>query len=87
MTVHGRIIAAWPALMKRKTAAEYLDMSEAAFEREMLAGRLPMPVVVGGREHWRRDAIDKALDLLSGSTVQDSGEPEYRKELMARYGS
>lgn len=27
-----------PALMLRKTAARYLDMSEAAFEREVIVG-------------------------------------------------
>jgi|APMI01.1.fsa_nt_gi hypothetical protein len=56
----------WPALMKRKTAAEYLDMSEAAFEREVAGGRLPTSIMVGGREHWRKDALDSAIARLSG---------------------
>jgi hypothetical protein len=43
-------MTAWPAMMKRKTAAAYCDMSEAAFEREILAGRLPGGVTFGGRE-------------------------------------
>jgi len=71
----------WPTLMKRRTAAEYLDMSEAAFEREILAGRLPASFLIGGREHWRKDAIDAALDRLGGSAT-----PSYRKELQERYG-
>lgn len=29
-----------PRMMKRKTAAQYCDLSEAAFEREIIAGRL-----------------------------------------------
>lgn len=61
----------WPALMKRKTAAEYLDISEAAFEREIIAGRLPAAFLIGGRDHWRKDALDKALAVLSGESVDD----------------
>lgn len=40
----------WPAMMKRKTAAEYADLSEAAFVREVAAGRLPPAIIFGGRE-------------------------------------
>lgn len=74
--------ARWPRMMKRKTAAEYLDMTEAAFEREIVAGRLPAGVMLGGREHWRQDAIDAALDRLSGT----SDEPEWQKEWREKYG-
>lgn len=70
---------AWPALMRRKTAATYLDMSEAAFEREVLAGRLPQPETWGGRDHWRKEAIDAAIN------PQHHGEPEWRKRLRSRY--
>jgi predicted DNA-binding transcriptional regulator AlpA len=71
-------------MMKRKTAAEYLDMSEAAFEREVISGRMPPPCKIGGREHWRKDAIDKALDMLTGQREDDV--PEYRRRLRERYG-
>jgi len=74
-------IPAWPAMMKRKTAAAYLDMSEAAFEREILIGRMPTSVMVGGREHWRKDAIDAAISALDGG-----GEPDWKRELRDRYG-
>lgn len=73
----------WPQMMKRKTAASYLDMSEAAFEREVFAGRLPQSVTIGGREHWRKDAIDKALEALSGGQAM----PEWQREFEARYGT
>lgn len=66
----------WPAMMKRKTAAEYADLSEAAFVREVAAGRLPPAIIFGGREHWRKEAIDKALDLLSGENI-DQAEEEF----------
>lgn len=61
----------WPAMMKRATAAEYCDMAEAAFLREVAAGRLPPPVSFGGRDHWRREAIDKALAVLCGERHDD----------------
>ena len=72
----------WPALMLRKTASAYLDMSEASFVREVEEGRMPAAIKVGGRPHWRRDAIDKAIDRLTGS----ADEPDYRRELRQRYG-
>jgi hypothetical protein len=74
--------ARWPIMMKRKTAAEYVDMTEAAFEREIVAGRLPAGVMFGGREHWRKDAIDAAIDRLSGS----SDEPDWQREWREKYG-
>lgn len=73
----------WPAMMKRRTAAEYCELSEAAFEREIIAGRLPVSVIFGGRPHWRKDAIDAALARLTG----DDSVPEYRRKLQDRYGS
>lgn len=74
--------ARWPHMMKRKTAAEYCDLSEAAFEREVLAGRLPCAIKLGERDHWLRPALDKALARLAGET----DEPAYRRELRGRYG-
>ncbi len=61
----------WPAMMKRATAAAYLDMSEAAFQREVASGRLPCAVSLGGRPHWRKLALDKAMDLLTGERASD----------------
>lgn len=74
--------ARWPAMMTRKTAAEYCDLSEPAFEREVAAGRLPIGVNFGGREHWRKAALDKALDVLTGDAVM----PTYRQKLHQRAG-
>lgn len=74
--------ARWPALMRAKTAAEYVDMSLAAFLREVAIGRLPQPFIFGGRDHWRKDAIDKALDGMTA----DATMPDYRKRLMERCG-
>tara|TARA_R110000824_G_scaffold138933_3_gene303864 strand:+ start:711 stop:923 length:213 start_codon:yes stop_codon:yes gene_type:complete len=57
--------------MLRRTAAAYCDVSEAAFEREVAVGRLPQPVIFGGKEHWDRRAIEAAIDALTGGSVKD----------------
>ncbi len=71
----------WPAMMKRATAAQYCDISIASFEREIVAGRLPAGVIFGGREHWHREALDRALLAIAGADT-DSIEEELRR----RYG-
>jgi predicted DNA-binding transcriptional regulator AlpA len=72
--------------MKRNTAAAYLDLSVNSLLREVRAGRLPQPISIGGRDHWRKDALDKAIDNLDGLQNADSGEPAALKELRKRYG-
>lgn len=56
----------WPAMLKRRTAAAYCDLSPAEFEREVNAGTLPLPVKLGNSEHWSRRKLDEALDALNG---------------------
>lgn len=56
----------WPRMMRRQTAALYCDLSIAEFEREVLNGRLPLPVKLGNSEHWSRIAIDETLGRLTG---------------------
>ena len=73
----------WPQSMKRKTAAAYMDMTEAAFEREVAAGRLPGPFMFGNREHWHKPDLDAALARIAGG-VED--EPEYLRKHRERYG-
>ena len=74
--------ARWPHMMKADTAAQYCDMARSAFIGEVANGRLPVPVSLGGRDHWFRPALDKALAILAG----EADIPEYRKELIERYG-
>lgn len=71
----------WPRMMRKATAARYCDLSEAAFEREINAGRLPCPVKLGNREHWCRNALDKALDRITGAEPL----PDYLRDFEARY--
>jgi hypothetical protein len=61
----------WPAMMRRATAAAYLDISERSFIGEIAAGRLPSGIILGGREHWRKDAIDAAIENLNVQQVPE----------------
>lgn len=56
----------WPRMMRRQTAAQYCDLTAAAFEREVACGRLPMPIMLGNCEHWDRVAIDEELNRIGG---------------------
>jgi hypothetical protein len=69
----ARTVPDWPRMMKRGLAALYCDLASAAFEREVAAGRLPSPVLLGGEEHWCRRDLDQALDNLTGA-----GAPDWR---------
>ena len=58
-------------MMRRAKAAAYLDITEAAFEREINAGRLPMPVMLGGHERWSKTQMDDAIDRITGEAIPD----------------
>jgi excisionase family DNA binding protein len=73
----------WPGAMTRKTLATYLDMSEAAVEREVVAGRLPHGFMLGNRMHWSRADVDAALARIIG---EDDPAREAEREFWARGG-
>ena len=68
MTAHTRIerIPHWPQMMTRKLAADYCCLSESQFEREIIDGRLPNPVKLGGRDHWHKPTLDTHLERIAG---------------------
>ncbi|MGV7119620.1 hypothetical protein [Sphingopyxis sp. 550A] len=70
----------WPQMMTRKLAADYCCLSEAQFQREIIDGRLPDPVVLGGVDHWHRPTLDRHLEMIAGA-VSDwrSRSPMYAK--------
>lgn len=72
--------ARWPHMLKVETAAAYCDLSRSAFLGEVANGRLPSPVNLGGRDHWFRPALDKALAIIAGDAL-----PDYEREFM-QYG-
>ena len=59
----------WPRMMKLRTAAQYCDLMPAAFTREVASGRLPLPVALGGEDHWDREALDADLSRISGAVT------------------
>lgn len=58
-----------PRMMTRARAAHYCDLTEAEFEREVAAGRLPSPVMLGKKPHWSRVELDQTLDRLEGGVA------------------
>lgn len=54
----------WPEMMRQRTAAAYLDLSESAFIREVYRGTLPYPVTLGGRQSWSRKELDASIAKL-----------------------
>ena len=54
----------WPEMMRRRTAAAYLDLTESAFIQEVGRNTLPPPILLGGRKSWSRQQIDRAIAKL-----------------------
>jgi len=71
----------WPQMMTKKTALAYLDIGETAFDREIAAARLPDGVLFGGRLHWYRDALDKALAVIAGEMPEDAAIARFRERI------
>lgn len=66
-------------MMRRALAAKYCDLTVPQFEGEVADGRLPVPVTLGGSEHWSKVQLDRALAVLSGEAANDwrAGSPLY----------
>lgn len=65
----------WPRTMKRGTAAAYCDLTPTDFDREVTAGKLPLPFILGKDEHWSRVQLDEYLASLAGE-----GGSDWRRE-------
>ena len=63
-----------PYGMGRETAAAYVDLSPATFDKLVKEGKMPAPVRVGVRKIWLRDELEAALKGLRLS-ADDSGNP------------
>lgn len=85
MSAAARIIARWPEMMLQRDAADYCSLSIAAFDREVYAGRLPRPILLGGKEHWRKSVIDRALDVMTGDAAIMGNEASYRRKTRERH--
>lgn len=49
----------WPPNMGIKKACDYLDVGETKFREAVKAGEIPEPFLLGGKQHWRRDDLDR----------------------------
>ena len=52
----------WPGAMRLQTAARYVDMSPHEFEREVVAGTMPLPIALVAGDRWLRIRLDKAIE-------------------------
>lgn len=71
------IKARWGGLLDTDDLCEYLACSRPTLKKEIALGRIPHPIRHGGRDKWRKEDIDRALDNLTGGNV-----PEYRKRFL-----
>jgi hypothetical protein len=62
-----------PRLLSRLQAAAYCNISPNTFSGWVRSGRLPPPLP--GTTRWDLNAIDAALDALSGLTIKTEGVP------------
>jgi hypothetical protein len=58
-------------MMRRATAAAYLDLSVPVFERAVSGGEIPLPVLFAGKESWCKQQIDNVMDKLGTEPVVD----------------
>ena len=71
--------ARWPALLDRQALAEYLSCSVPMLDREVARCNIPPPVRFAGRDKWRKEDIDRALDRLTGGGTVAPWEQRLQK--------
>lgn len=71
--------ARWGGLLDTEDLCEYLKCSRPTLSKEIARGSIPAPVRWGGRDKWRKEDIDRALDRLTGGGEQ---VPEYRQRFL-----
>ena len=65
-----------PRLLDLETAAAYLGLSGAAFQRAVSDGVYPQPLRDGRRRHWDRRSLDAAVDRRSGLSASSQESPD-----------
>lgn len=69
-----------PLLMRRDTAAAFLDISTTTFDQWIGAGHLGTGTRIGGLRVWHRDDLAAAADRLLNRVAADGpGNPWDRK--------
>jgi len=68
----GKHAPHWPRMLRKASVCAYLELSVAELEREITAGRLPHPIMLGNSLHWSLAEIDAYVDrLTSADNVED----------------
>lgn len=62
-------------LMTKREAAAYLALPPRRFAATVASGQLPRPVLRG---RWDREALDRAIDAMSGATSRRDADIEQR---------
>lgn len=69
------LVRDWPALLRRKTAALYLDITPGTFDA--MRPRLPQPIVIHGRtKGWLRRDIDNWLRKQRGGADNEIADDD-----------
>jgi hypothetical protein len=58
-----------PRLLGLDLAAAYVGLSTASFVKAVRAGTYPMAICTGTRRQWDVNALDAAIDRLSGAAA------------------
>ena len=59
----------WPRLMRADKAAAYVDERSVETFRRAVGTLYPTPIKVSGKgDRWLKEALDVAIDRLSGKT-------------------
>ena len=57
----------WPRLMRAESAAAYVDEKSVETFRRAVGKLYPKPIKVSGKgERWLKEALDEAIDKISG---------------------
>jgi len=63
-----------PRGLTRDQAAEFVGLSAGSFVEQVKAGILPPPISFGRRKVWDVQALNSALDRLSGLQAISTGD-------------
>ena len=71
----------WPGFMLKTTLAKYLQVCPATITNELLLGRLPEPITLGGRDHWSKEEVDAMLRRRVAGVVEEDFEADFAARL------
>jgi len=73
----------WPGLMRRKTAALYLELSEGKFTKLVAAQRIPASVLIDTERRWRKVDLDAFIATTSPEGGPSGTNPDFEERFAA----